>query len=91
MTLTQTLAWRRSSVVSTPVIVATDDGADLLPEKLVDAFGSLAHVDELLCRTQGRSGEGASEHHSERTSGCVSERAEDETHAGAFMRVASVG
>ena len=46
MTLTHTLAWRRSGVVSTFVIVAnpiarigdvaSDDGADLLPQQLVD-------------------------------------------------------
>ena len=53
MTLTQTLAWRRSGVVSTFVIVAnpirgsatsraTID-ADLLAQELVDPVGSLAH------------------------------------------------
>ena len=64
MTLTQTLAWRRSGVVSTSVIVAnpirgsatsraTID-ADLLPQQLVDPLGSLAHRGR--CRV-GRSAE----------------------------------
>ncbi len=53
MMLTQTLACRRSGVVSTDVIVAkpdarvgdlaADDRADLLPQQLVDPVRSLAH------------------------------------------------
>ena len=53
MTLTQTFAWRRSAVVSTPVIVANPTrgsatsrvtiAADLLPQELVDSLGPLAH------------------------------------------------
>jgi hypothetical protein len=71
--------------------LATDDRADLLAEEFVDAFGSLAHVsttNELPRRPRGRPCEGATEHHGERTSRCVSEGAEGATHAGAFMRVA---
>ena len=54
MTLTQTLAWRRSGDVSTSVIVANpirgigkllgEERADLLAQELVDAVGSLAHL-----------------------------------------------
>ena len=69
--------------------VPRDDLADLLPEKLIDSFGSLTHDLNLLCRPRGRSGEGATEHNRERTSRCVSEGAEGATHAGAFMRVAA--
>ena len=51
--VTQTVAWRRSGVVSTSVIgheadarvldVAREDGADLLAQEMVDAVGALAH------------------------------------------------
>ena len=66
------------------------DRPDLLPQQLIHSLSSLAHPWISPCRPQGRSGEGAREHASERTPRCVSERAERATHAWASMRAAEV-
>ena len=79
MTLTQTLAWRRSGVVSTFVIVAnpirgsatsaSHDRPDLLPQQLVDPIRSRSRHRCLAARKGVR--EGATEY--ERTPRCVSD------------------
>ena len=74
MTLTQTLAWRRSGVVSTLVIVTNpirgsatsraDDRRDLLAQQLVDPIGPLTH------RTDGSANVAVSPDHRARLTVC---------------------